>query len=170
MISEWWHNAAPQNLKNITPGAMYSSAYQPKVSRVKICLDTFKKHKPRYITSLIPRKRKFESNFKLFSPTKIICFRNIMTLPKYCDVLKWLLSYWEDNCFSFSPKFVLAQFKFIPAEFKYHRDSNGLKINLHTPTKDRCKNTFTRYVLMYLTLPIWTPLDIIAQNILYRVE
>ena len=43
-----------------------------------------------------------------------------MTLPKY-------LSYSED-CFSFSLKFVLTQFKFIPAEFKYRRDSNGLNI------------------------------------------
>ena len=31
-----------KNTKNITPGAMYSSACRPKVSRVKICLDTFK--------------------------------------------------------------------------------------------------------------------------------
>jgi hypothetical protein len=67
---------------------MYSSACQPKVFRVKICLDTLKNIKPRYITSLIPHKRKFESDFNLFSPTKIISFRNIMTLPKYCDALK----------------------------------------------------------------------------------
>ena len=51
---------------------------------------------------------------------------------------KWSLSYWEDNCFSFSLKFALAQFKFIPAEFKYGRDGNGLKINFCTPRKDCC--------------------------------
>ena len=34
----------------------------------------------------------------------------------------------------------------IPAKFKYPRDSNGLKINFHTPAKDRRKNTITRYV------------------------
>ena len=57
------------------------------------------------------RKRKIESDFNMFSRSKIISFRNIMTLPKY-------LSYWEDNCFSFFLKFVFLQFKFIPAEFK----------------------------------------------------
>ncbi len=34
--------------------------------------------------------------------------------------------------FSFFLKFVLAQFKSIPAEFKYRRDRNGLKILFHT--------------------------------------
>jgi hypothetical protein len=36
--------------------------------------------------------------------------------------------------FSFFLKFVLAQFKSILAEFKYCRDSNGLKILFHTLT------------------------------------
>jgi hypothetical protein len=31
------------------------------------------------------------------------------------------LSYQEDNWFSFSLNFILAQFKFIPTEFKYRR-------------------------------------------------
>ena len=143
---------------------MYLSACQPKVSRVKICLDTFKKHKNRDTQHLWSRA------IEILSPTstctKIISFQNIMSLPKYCDALKWSPSYWEDNCFSFSPKFALAQFKFILAEFKYPIDCNGLKINFRTPTKDRRKNTFTSYVFMYLTLPIWTPLtdtDIVSK-------
>ncbi len=73
-----------------------------------------------------------------------------MTLPKY-------LSYWEDNCFSFFLKFVLLQFKFIPAEFKYRRDSNGLKIQFRTLTKTDPRIHFTSYVFMYLCLPIWAP-------------
>ncbi len=41
----------------------------------------------------------------------------------------------EKLFFSFFFKFVLAQFKSIPAGFKYCRDSNGLKILFHTPMK-----------------------------------
>ncbi len=41
----------------------------------------------------------------------------------------------EKVIFSFFLKFVLAQFKSIPAEFKYRRDSNCLKILFHTPVK-----------------------------------
>ncbi len=72
-----------------------------------------------------------------------------MTLPKY-------LSYWEDNCFSFFLKFVLLQFKFIPTEFKYRRDSNGLKIQFCTLTKTDAIIHFTSYVFMYLCLPMHT--------------
>ncbi len=70
-----------------------------------------------------------------------------MTLTKY-------LSYWEDNRFSFFLKFVLLQFKFIPAEFKYRRDSNGLKIQFRTLTKTEARIHFTSYVFMYLCLPM----------------
>ncbi len=73
-----------------------------------------------------------------------------MTLLKY-------LSYWEDIFFSFFLKFVLLQFKFIPAEFKYRRDSNGLKIQFRTLTKTDARIHFTSYVFMYLCLPIWAP-------------
>ena len=38
-------------------------------------------------------------------------------------------------CFSFSLKFVLTQFKFVPTEFKHPRDSNGLKIHFRILTK-----------------------------------
>ncbi len=56
-------------------------------------------------------------------------FRNIMTLFKgYCCIE-------NNNCFSFSLKFILTQFKFIPDEFKYRRDSNGLKLHICTLTK-----------------------------------
>jgi hypothetical protein len=58
----------------------------------------------------------------MFSRTKIISFQNIVTFPKYyMRLFKGPLSYQEDNWFSFSPNFILAQFKFIPAEFKYHK-------------------------------------------------
>jgi hypothetical protein len=42
----------------------------------------------------------------------------------------------DDTLLIFSSiKFVLPQFKSIPAEFKYHRDSNSLKILFHTPSR-----------------------------------
>ena len=69
-----------------------------------------------------------------------------MTLPKY-------LSYREDNCFSFFLKFVLLQFKFIPAEFKNSRTFGSKK-----PTPNGQTETYFRflcfYVFMYLCLPI----------------
>ena len=71
----------------------------------------------------------------MFSRTKNISFQNIVTLlvPKsyLSEILrrfrnimmlfKGPLSCQEDNWFSFSLNFILAQFKFIPAEFKYRR-------------------------------------------------
>ena len=81
----------------------------------------------------------------MFSHSKIISFRNIMTLPKY-------LSYWENYCFSFSLKFVLTQFKFIPAEFKYRRDSNSLKFHFHTLTKTDTRMHLQVMFFWYLTL------------------
>jgi hypothetical protein len=67
-----------------------------------------------------------------------------MTLFKgYCRIEK------EDDCFSVSLKFILAQFKFIPDEFKYRRDSNGLKLHFHTLTKTdariHAKSMFSKY-------------------------
>jgi hypothetical protein len=53
-----------------------------------------------------------------------------------------LLSYREDNWFSFPLNFILAQFKFIPAEFKYRRYAmvrNGLKIHFRTLTKTKAR-------------------------------
>ncbi len=52
-----------------------------------------------------------------------------MTLFKgYCRIEKIIVSL-------SSLKFILPQFKFIPDEFKYRRDSNGLKLHFRTLTK-----------------------------------
>ncbi len=64
----------------------------------------------------------------MFSRTKIT-FSNLLWC--YLGILVIVIRYF----FSFFLKFVLAQFKSIPTEFKYSRDSNGLKILLCTPTK-----------------------------------
>ncbi len=71
----------------------------------------------------------------MLSRPKKSSFQNIMTLPKYYDAIYGILLYWKDNCFSFSLKSILAQFKFIPNEFKYRRDSNGLILHFRTLTK-----------------------------------
>jgi hypothetical protein len=64
----------------------------------------------------------------MFSCTKI---KFLDTLQCYLGILVIVRRYF----FSLFLKFVLAQFKSIPAEFKYHRDSNGLKILFHTLTR-----------------------------------
>ena len=51
-------------------------------------------------------------------------------------------------------KFVLTQFKFIPSEFKYRRDSNGLNIHFRAPTKTDARIHFTSYVFMHLCMPM----------------
>ncbi len=150
--------SACKYMKNIKKHKKHNSA-----SYVFICLSTksvqaknlpghFQKNIKTEIHNIWScRKRKIESDFNMFSRSKITSFQNIMTLPKY-------LSYGEDNCFSFFLKFVLLQFKFIPAEFKYCRDSNGQKIQFRTLTKTDARIHFTSYVFMYLCLPIWAPL------------
>ncbi len=80
-----------------------------------------------------------------------------MTLPKY-------LSYWEDNCLSFFLKFVLLQFKFIPAEFKYRRDSNGLKIQFWYTDEDRRKNTFHKLCFYVSMFAYMSPLNPTRKN------
>ena len=55
------------------------------------------------------------------------------------------LSYQEDNWFSFSLNFILAQFKFIPAEFKYRRYTMVKNPFLYSD-KDRRKKRYVFYV------------------------
>ncbi len=102
------------------------------------------------------RKRKIESDFNMFSRSKIISFQNIMTLPKY-------LSYWEDNCFSFFLKSVLLQFKFIPAEFKNSLLVLGVNVLLgakNQPLTDRLKRISVNYVFYVFMFAYMSPLRI----------
>jgi hypothetical protein len=76
-------------------------------------------------------------------------------------LFKGPLSYQEDNWFSFSLNFILAQFKFIPAEFKY-TDTQRSKNPFSYTDKDRRKKRYVFYVSgKSPNLPISIPLNCI---------
>ena len=89
-------------------------------------------------------------------PTSIcFSFKNNI-FPKYYDsseifvILRRLL-------FLFLSQICSHPIQFIPAEFKYRRDSNGLNIHFHTPTMTDARIHFTSYVFMYLCLHMDPP-------------
>ncbi len=90
----------------------------------------------------------------MFSCTKINSFRNIIMLFRdYCHS--------EKVIFSLFLKLVLTHFKFIPSEFKYCRDSNGLKIHYLTPTKVDAKIHSKGIFFIHWGIALfclWTPL------------
>ncbi len=105
-------------------------------------LSSWKKHKNIDITSLVPPQEIKEVQLQY-----VFLYKN-----KKNDILRCYLGFLVivgRYFFSFFLKFVLAQFKSVPAEFKYPRDSNGLKILFHTLTTTDARIHFEGMFFMY---------------------
>ena len=124
---------------------MNLSACRPKVSRLKICLDTFKKHKN--IDTLIPLKEK-----TWFRLQYIFLFKNYI-FPKYYDSSKIFVIF--RRLFLFLSQICSHPIQIYSRWIQISQRQQRSKHPYSYTDKDRHKNTFSQVMFFkYLCLPM----------------